>query len=71
MDNDLAWMDATAQAELVRRGDVTPAELITAIVTEVGVHRPPFVQSLAGTAPGGNGARLRRAADAAGQGREA
>ena len=26
--------------------DVTPAELITAIVTEVGVHRPPYVASL-------------------------
>jgi methylthioribose-1-phosphate isomerase len=26
--------------------DVTPGELITAIVTERGVHRPPFVQSL-------------------------
>ena len=28
--------------------DVTPAELIAAIVTEHGVHRPPFAQSLAG-----------------------
>jgi methylthioribose-1-phosphate isomerase len=28
--------------------DVTPAELITAIVTEHGVHRPPFVDSLSG-----------------------
>jgi len=27
--------------------DVTPAELITAIVTEHGVHRPPYVDSLA------------------------
>ncbi len=26
--------------------DVTPAELITAIVTEAGVHRPPYVESL-------------------------
>jgi methylthioribose-1-phosphate isomerase len=26
--------------------DVTPAALITAIVTEVGVHRPPYVESL-------------------------
>jgi methylthioribose-1-phosphate isomerase len=26
--------------------DVTPANLITAIVTEVGVHRPPFAESL-------------------------
>ncbi len=28
--------------------DVTPAELITAIVTEHGVHRDPYVESLAG-----------------------
>jgi methylthioribose-1-phosphate isomerase len=26
--------------------DVTPAELITAIVTELGVHRPPYAESL-------------------------
>jgi methylthioribose-1-phosphate isomerase len=26
--------------------DVTPASLITAIVTEVGVHRPPYEESL-------------------------
>jgi methylthioribose-1-phosphate isomerase len=28
--------------------DVTPADLITVIVTEQGVARPPFVRSLAG-----------------------
>ena len=28
--------------------DVTPAELITAIVTEHGVHRAPYAESLAG-----------------------
>ena len=26
--------------------DVTPAELITAVVTEIGVHRPPYAASL-------------------------
>jgi methylthioribose-1-phosphate isomerase len=31
--------------------DVTPAELITAIVTERGVHRAPFVESLARAVP--------------------
>jgi methylthioribose-1-phosphate isomerase len=31
--------------------DVTPAELITAIVTEVGVHRAPFVESLPRVVP--------------------
>ncbi len=29
--------------------DVTPAELVTAIVTEEGVHRPPYAESLART----------------------
>jgi methylthioribose-1-phosphate isomerase len=29
--------------------DVTPADLITAIVTESGVHRAPYAESLAGT----------------------
>ncbi len=33
--------------------DVTPAELITAIVTEQGVHRPPFARSLAGVVVAG------------------
>jgi len=28
--------------------DVTPASLVTAIVTEAGVHRPPYAESLAG-----------------------
>ena len=31
--------------------DVTPAELITAIVTEHGVHRAPYAQSLATAVP--------------------
>jgi methylthioribose-1-phosphate isomerase len=26
--------------------DITPAELVTAIVTEVGVHRAPYASSL-------------------------
>jgi methylthioribose-1-phosphate isomerase len=28
--------------------DVTPGELLTAVITEEGVHRPPYVESLAG-----------------------
>jgi len=28
--------------------DVTPASLVTVIVTEAGVHRPPYPESLAG-----------------------
>ena len=31
--------------------DVTPAELIAAIVTEHGVHRPPYAESLAQAVP--------------------
>ena len=30
--------------------DVTPAALVTAIVTEEGVHRPPYAESLPGAA---------------------
>jgi methylthioribose-1-phosphate isomerase len=33
--------------------DVTPARLITAIVTEAGVHRPPYERSLAALTPAG------------------
>ena len=28
--------------------DVTPAELVTAIVTETGILRPPYEESIAG-----------------------
>jgi methylthioribose-1-phosphate isomerase len=31
--------------------DVTPAALVTAIVTEEGVHRPPYAESLAALRP--------------------
>jgi methylthioribose-1-phosphate isomerase len=31
--------------------DVTPAELVTAIVTEAGVHRAPYAESLGGLSP--------------------
>jgi methylthioribose-1-phosphate isomerase len=57
--------------------DVTPAALITAIVTEVGVHRPPYADSLprpSGSpvpgASGGGAAELGSAGAGAGQGRE-
>lgn len=32
---DVTWLDATAQAELVRRGDVSPAELVTEAIRRV------------------------------------
>lgn len=40
MADDLAWLDATAQAELVRRGDVTPAELVEAAITRIEKLNP-------------------------------
>ena len=33
--DDLAWLDATAQAELVRRGDITPLELLEVAITRI------------------------------------
>ncbi len=33
--DDLAWLDATAQAELVRRGDVKPIELLDATIERI------------------------------------
>ena len=32
---DLAWLDATAQAELVRRGELSPAELVDAALARI------------------------------------
>jgi len=38
--NDLAFLDATAQAELVRRGEVTPLELVDAAVNRIEKVNP-------------------------------
>ncbi|HZP29553.1 MAG TPA: amidase family protein, partial [Acidimicrobiia bacterium] len=35
MSDEYAFMDATAQAELVRRGEVTPAELVDAAIARI------------------------------------
>ena len=35
MDTELSRLDATAQAELVRRGDASPAELVDAAIARV------------------------------------
>ena len=35
MNDDYAWLDATAQAELVRAGEVTPAELVEAALARI------------------------------------
>jgi len=38
--DEFAWMDATAQAELVRRGDVTPSELVEAALSRIDALNP-------------------------------
>ncbi|HSO96945.1 MAG TPA: amidase [Acidimicrobiia bacterium] len=40
MGDDLAWLDATAQAELVRTGAVTPAELVDAARSRIETLNP-------------------------------
>jgi amidase len=40
MSDDFAWMDATAQAELVRSGDVTPTELVEAAIERIDKLNP-------------------------------
>ena len=40
MSDDLARMDATAQAELVSSGEASPAELIDAAIARIGAGQP-------------------------------
>jgi amidase len=40
MTDELAWLDATAQAELVRAGEVTPSELLEAAVARIEKLNP-------------------------------
>ncbi len=40
MNDDSAWMDATAQAEAVRAGDVTPVELVEAAIARIEKLNP-------------------------------
>ena len=37
---DATWLDATAQADLVRSGDVSPADLVEAAITRIEVLNP-------------------------------
>lgn len=39
-DHDLAWLDATAQAELVRSGQVSPTELVAAAISRIEACNP-------------------------------
>ncbi len=40
MTDDTTWLDATAQADLVRRGDITPSELVAAAVERIEKLNP-------------------------------
>jgi amidase len=40
MTDDFAWMDATAQADLVRSGEVTPTELVEAAIARIDKLNP-------------------------------
>jgi amidase len=40
MGDNLAWLDATAQADLVRAGEVTPTELVDAALTRIESLNP-------------------------------
>src|ERR1700676_4270832 len=40
MGDDLAWLDATAQAELVRKGDASPSELVDAARDRIAALNP-------------------------------
>src|ERR671916_393762 len=37
---DFAWLDATAQAELVRRGEASPSELVDAAIERIEALNP-------------------------------
>jgi len=38
--DDLQWLDATAQADLVRAGEITPAELVEAAIRRIEILNP-------------------------------
>lgn len=40
MTDDFRWLDATAQAELVRRGDASPRELVDAAIARIDALNP-------------------------------
>ena len=40
MGDELAWLDATAQADLVRRGEITPSELVDAAIERIEKLNP-------------------------------
>ena len=40
MTEDIAWLDATGQAELVRRNEVSPAELVDEAIARIEKLNP-------------------------------
>jgi amidase len=40
MNDDTAWLDATAQAELVRSNEVSPSELVDAAIARIEKLNP-------------------------------
>src|SRR5918998_933948 len=42
LDDEIAYSDATAQADLVRRGHVTPVELVEATIARIEALDPAF-----------------------------
>ena len=63
MSDDLAWTDAVGQAELVRRGEASPRELVDAAIARIERHNPQLnavihplfdkARAAAGAAPDG------------------
>lgn len=46
MPHDLAFLDATAQADLVRRKEVTPRELVDAAIARIEAVNPNLMRLL-------------------------
>ena len=42
MADDFEWLDATAQADLVHRGEVTPTELVDAAIARIEARNPTY-----------------------------
>ena len=40
MNDDVTWLDATGQAELVRSGDISPAELVDGAIERIEKLNP-------------------------------
>jgi amidase len=62
MSDDVAWLDATGQAELVRRGEVSPAELVDGAIARIEKLNPelnavihPLFERARGEAAGPSG----------------